>query len=785
MLGTMEDRGQKRWRVERDAHGIPHLWGEDVLTLAHAQGHVTALDRGWQIEHQRWRMEGRTAEHVGPAGLEWDIFARQVGLEPTVRRCYEALDHETQAWLQAYVAGVDEALAEGLSRAPELTALGLTSESRPPRPWAPWTPLGIFWAIHLLFGTFPSKLWGGHVVDTVGAELLPLINAEGLDGREAVDQSGSNAWVIGGGRTATGAPLLAGDPHRTIELPGGYQQVGLACPEFDVVGFTFPGVPGVAHFAHAGSVAWGITNAMADYQDLATESLRVSPGGMPGGMPVGGAGRVGSAPSGSLALEARGVDGWEPVASTSETILVRGADPVVVPVVVTARGPVVTGLAEAIAAAVTAADGSPADGSPAAGSLANGTTADRAPANRDAADDSPADGDAARGPHPPAYSLRTPSQVEGDLGFASLLPLLRARTVDDVERALSAWVEPVNSALVADISGRMRHVVIGRVPDRDVLNTAGPVPAWDPRHRWIGRRENAARDIDDVMVSANDRASGGGLGVDYATPFRALRIRELIGERRGLTVEDCAAIHVDTLNGQAVLMRALVVATAEDALSVSARSVRRVLLTWDQHSDRDSSGAATFAAWRTALVRWFTAQPQLGPLHEASGHSPLFASWLDVEAQVGAGWHALATGGHRIGLDVSSGVVAALETVAAQASPTRLWGESHRLAPLHPLAAMTGPDGARLVGVPTVDPDPVAGDKGCVLAAASAPGVTDLAYGGPVARYVWDLSDRAASGWVVPFGASGLPDDPHFVDQTGDWLEGRLVPVAGSPTIRC
>ena len=42
---------------------------------------------------------------------------------------------------------------------------------------------------------------------------------------------------------------------------------------FDVVGFTFPGVPGVQHFAHAGAVAWGITNAMADYQDLYEETL--------------------------------------------------------------------------------------------------------------------------------------------------------------------------------------------------------------------------------------------------------------------------------------------------------------------------------------------------------------------------------------------------------------------------------------------------------------------------------------------------------------------------------
>ena len=95
--------------------------------------------------------------------------------------------------------------------------------------------------------------------------------------------------------------------------------------------------------------------------------------------------------------------------------------------------------------------------------------------------------------------------------------------------------------------------------------------------------------------------------------------------------------------------------------------------------------------------------------------------------------------------------------------------------PLHQLDLVSSPDGIPLRGVPSVAPDPVAGDKGCVLAAASAPGVTDRAYGGPVARYVWDLADRDASGWVVPFGASGVLDDAHFVDQTADWLAGRLA----------
>jgi penicillin amidase len=271
------------------------------------------------------------------------------------------------------------------------------------------------------------------------------------------------------------------------------------------------------------------------------------------------------------------------------------------------------------------------------------------------------------------------------------------------------------------------------------------------------------------MVSANDRASGGGLGVEYATPFRAQRIRDLIGERTGLTVDDCAAIHVDTRNGQADLMRELVEAAD---VGGAAADVRAELLAWDGHSDAGSRGAAVFAAWRTALVRWFSEHPVLAPLHEASGHSRLFLPWTDVTTQIGIGWYSMAHLGATIGLDVTEGVRVALERVAAQEDSITVWGERHWLDPLHALDAVGG--------APPVAPDPVGGDKGCVLAAASGPGVTDRCYGGPVARYVWDLADREASRWVVPFGASGDARDPHFADQTPAWLGGDLHPVHAS-----
>ena len=64
---------------------------------------------------------------------------------------------------------------------------------------------------------------------------------------------------------------MAGDPHRGLDTPNVYYQNHVACPDFDVVGVSFPGVPGFPHFGHNQWVSWGVTHTGADYQDLFVE----------------------------------------------------------------------------------------------------------------------------------------------------------------------------------------------------------------------------------------------------------------------------------------------------------------------------------------------------------------------------------------------------------------------------------------------------------------------------------------------------------------------------------
>ncbi|MFJ4619733.1 penicillin acylase family protein [Streptomyces sp. NPDC088812] len=714
--------------VFRDPWGIPHLRAGSARDLARLQGRVTARDRAWQLEVERHRARGTSASFLGPEALSWDRFVRRARLDDTARRCFTTLeerDPETADWVRAYVDGVNEGLEgvraaldgvgagldgfraardgvgtgldgvragldgarAGLDRvggpAPEFARVGLA-----PGRWEPWTPLAVWLSTHILFAGFPAKLWREEAVRHLGPDAVGLFATDGPG------TSGSNGWLVAGERTRTGRAVIAGDPHRFIEDPGVYQQIRLACDEFDVVGLAVPGVPGIAHFGHTGTVAWAITNAMADYQDLYRERLR----------------RTGAG------VEALGPDGvWRRVARHTELVRVAGEETVEVEVLETERGPVIAGGPEG---------------------LDDGT--------------------------PLALALRYPPRVTGDLGFGALLPLLRARRVADVDRAFDVWAEPVNVVQAADTEGGLLHRVAGRVPVRSEANRTRLVAAWEPGHEWTGWHETPRAGLTDgIAVMANQRGPAGPLGVEFAPPHRADRIRALLDRRRDWSAADMPEIHTDThLASAAPLLDRL---AALDDLTGPAADLRECLLRWDRRMDAGSQDAARFAALRGALVRRLAAQPAFAPLTAPPAYPEVFLPWLALLPRVGFALEHLLRAEELYGIDRTALLREAVEEVAGR--PAARWGDTHRLAPWRAL-----PD-------PAQEAPALSGDHDCVLCTSAVPGWTDLAARGPAARYVWDLARREDSSWIVPYGADGHPDSPHHHDQLPLWLTGELAPV--------
>ncbi|MCP5097740.1 MAG: penicillin acylase family protein [Chloroflexi bacterium] len=354
--------------IYRDEYGIPHIYAENEHDLFFAQGYVHAQDRFWQMEFFRHTGLGRISEITGEPGLGFDRFIRTVGWNRAAERnlaYYEAETPELVEIMQAYSDGVNAYIGENEGQ----LSINYNILTAVNDPWEiePWEPLHtIAWAMamaHDLGGNYNAELDRARLIDALGEattdSLLPGYNYEtrpviaptdeqineletshkpttpvvdwstvSLDLIGAVPENGfglgqgagigSNNWVVSGEHTATGMPLLADDMHLGIQMPSIWYEVGLHAPGWNVLGFSFVGVPGVIA-GHNDHIAWGLTNLGPDVQDLFIEKIN---------------------PANPLQYEFMGE--WQDIEVVEEIIKVNGADDEILEVQITHHGPIVT-----------------------------------------------------------------------------------------------------------------------------------------------------------------------------------------------------------------------------------------------------------------------------------------------------------------------------------------------------------------------------------------------------------------------------------------------------------
>lgn len=332
--------------VLRDEYGVPHIFTQSDHDAYFAAGFVHAQDRLWQMEVIRRAGMGRLAEVLGEPALKTDRLFRTLRLWRHSVRLAEALDGETREALQAYADGVNSFIKENKGRYPvEFDMLNVE-----PEPWRvehsvvisrlmAWELNYARW-VDILFGELVEKFgerkarevfpaWPdsapvivrelkGKKIAHLGKQMLDaeasyrrLIGAGGL-------QTGSNAWVVSGAKSATGKPLLANDPHLLLFAPGRWYEMHLATPTMDVEGASIPGVPFIV-VGHNRRIAWGVTNAMIDDEDFYAE--QVDSVQHPHSYKVG--------------------EEWRPVTEEIDTIIVKDQLPVILSIYSTHRGPIV------------------------------------------------------------------------------------------------------------------------------------------------------------------------------------------------------------------------------------------------------------------------------------------------------------------------------------------------------------------------------------------------------------------------------------------------------------
>ena len=87
---------------------------------------------------------------------------------------------------------------------------------------------------------------------------------------------GSNAWAIAPERTETGRPFLCNDTHLLLSIPGIWYMNHLNSQEgYHCTGSTIAGLPGIL-IGHNEQIAWGITLAYTDVEDIFIEKQDVT-----------------------------------------------------------------------------------------------------------------------------------------------------------------------------------------------------------------------------------------------------------------------------------------------------------------------------------------------------------------------------------------------------------------------------------------------------------------------------------------------------------------------------
>ena len=329
--------------VDYDERGVPHIRAQNEADMYRALGYVHAQDRLFQMEMVRRLAQGELAEILGPKLLDTDKLFRTLGLRQHAIDYVARMDMSTPASraLLAYLDGINQ--YQATRPAPvEFDLLKI-----PKRAFTPQDTMAVSGYLAYSFAAaFRTEPVMTYIRDKLGPDYLrafdidwhPLgvmqeaaLNGPTWQSLQRVAQAsmdgmdlggvplfeGSNAWAIAGRRTASGRPLLAGDPHIAYSAPAVWYEAHLSSPGYDLYGH-YQALNPVALLGHNAQFGWSITMFQNDDLDLVAEQTDAE---HPNQVLVRGE--------------------WVNMELRTETIAVKGASPVTITLRRTPHGPVI------------------------------------------------------------------------------------------------------------------------------------------------------------------------------------------------------------------------------------------------------------------------------------------------------------------------------------------------------------------------------------------------------------------------------------------------------------
>jgi penicillin amidase len=576
--------------VIRDQHGVPHITASSMEDLLFAQGFVTAQDRLWQMDLNRRYGRGELSEILGSRTLKLDEQQRTIRLAWAAEQAVKALSPRDEKHLQAYVDGVNALMKMQADRLPiEFRVLGYK-----PRPWTMQdsivTGVNISQTLNSQWETeyshdliasrlgaeltadlYPNSSWrdrppsalprteqyppapvaiesSAKRVEHEAFEILRELAGGPAETQCDSCTPGSNNWVVSGSHTVSGKPLLSNDMHLMHTIPNFWYEAHLQAGDYDVTGVTIPGLPLVLA-GHNRRIAWGFTNVGPDVQDLFVED------GHGGG-------------------EYRTPDGWQKASHIQEIIHVKGAADVVLDVVVTRHGPLVSRLF-------------PRE-------------------SRDIA---------------LKWTLYDPTCLTMpfyDVGLAN--------NWQEFREAFSKFGGPSQNVVYADVDGHIGYQTTGKIPVRASGDGLSLVQGNDDAHEWTGyipfdQLPSVYDPAEGIIATANGRITPDGythlISTQWGSPYRTERIYRVLESGKKFAAADMLALQLDTYSEFDRLFANQLVYAVDHFKESSprAKEAADIMRHWDGRVEVDAV-APTIAVRARRKLWLLLLEPRLGDLWE-------------------------------------------------------------------------------------------------------------------------------------------------------------------------
>ncbi|MCY1513597.1 Penicillin acylase 2 proenzyme [compost metagenome] len=758
--------------IVRDRHGVSHIYAQNQEDLFFAQGFSAARDRLWQLDLWRRQGEGKMAEQFGPRFVEQDRAARLFLYRGDMQAEFASYHPQGKAILTSFAAGIN-AYVDWVKANPEQLPPEFKLTGTQPGYWSPETSLI---RIYGLTRNLTEEVRMAQRVATLGLNAvqglstfeppLALQVPAGMDVRLvdntvlanytlartgqkfvaadfprsplAEDQRAalarslsagmlasldpafdpmaaryeSNNWTMSGQHTATGKPILAGDPHRSITMPSLRYMVHLNAPGWNVIGAGEPALPGVS-MGHNDRIAFGLTIfAFGDEEDLYVYDTN---------------------PANPNEYRYRG--GWEKIRQVDESIPVRGQTAAVRQLKFTRHGPVIH----------------------------------EDPVRHK------------------AYAVRAAYlEFPGTAAYLASLRLNQAQNWNEFVAGMEKHYTPSENMVYADVDGNIGWFGGSIAPIRPRADWSGmlPVPG-NGDFEWRGvlpgsSLPRAYNPPEGYVATANEY----NLPADFrykemsartwAEPYRVQRIREVIADGKGMTVQNSQALQFDNLSIPARTLGgyAKTLNSADPALSQALN----LLKGWDYRVGTESTAATVYEFWLPEVVK------RVSDLYVPAAGRGVFGDLstrktLEKLAAPDAAFGPRPEQGRdALLLEALGDGVQKLRAKLGSDPAQWQWGKLHHIQFEHSLAGLLPAETAKAYGTPRY---PVGGDNDTVHRATFRK--TDFRQiSGASYRQVIDVADWDNSRVQNVPGQSADPRSPYYQDLLKGWATGEYFPMAFS-----